>query len=306
MEIDRHPLVSEDEEINLSIIASFIEKHPEDAEKWLEHLNEAFTSERTYNMQRRRRTARVPLDENSIDQFIPTGEPNEQALDINSVCCKCNRTWETTQAHPTTTLLCGHKYHTICHALHQYNEDDLCCIDTCNFRTMPLIRAISRRQERNRADATTILIEAIKNNPAFIPDLKQVKKIISRATLCYNQYIRKEQIIKRNLVKRHIFSIRQLQSDMNNTAKSLNTTVEYKQLKSSIQAYIKFNRTVMQKYHVSMRDLRKHNLIKSFNWRVRSLLENHQRINQSGWRFRVSIMPGSNKWDGYNSEQEEI
>ena len=48
------------------------------------------------------------------------------------------------------------------------------------------------------------------------------------------------------------------------------------------------------------------------DWRVRSVLERHGRINAGRYRFGIRIYPGSKKWtvddsdQEYDSEEEEV
>jgi hypothetical protein len=118
-------LEPEDTFISLTTLEKYIEKYPEDAEKWREFLD---MKDETHMGPRDHIYSRAPgepptaeLLEPHVNIITPTTEsPVEHYKDG---CLLCKKTWASTDGVPTTTLICGHAYHTICYMYKYYAYD---------------------------------------------------------------------------------------------------------------------------------------------------------------------------------------
>jgi hypothetical protein len=288
------------EHFNLTVLEEYIEEHPEDAAKWLE-----FLEKKDEKLLEFTRTHSRTVPTNTIVTPDP-GEVLECNLpaDYENVCIKCKRTWASTPEHLTLTLLCGHKYHTACWVLHAYEDTDHCLFEGCGQSTYGYIRDLSRRRERMRVDTVSVLTNAVCNKREFKFDIKKLKRQISSCVKSFKKVKEKEKEAKNNLMKKHIFSIRQIQSDMNDTVRSVSKSTERNECFKDVRAYRRIEREIFTKYHLSLRDLVRRKIIRRMDWRVRSVLERHGRINAGRYRFGIRIYPGSKKWNVESDEED--
>jgi hypothetical protein len=293
------------EHFNLTVLEEYIEEHPEDAEKWL-----AFLENKDEKLLESIRSVRNPPSNTMVTPDL--GEDLECNLpaDYENVCIKCKRTWDSTPQHLTTTLLCGHKYHTACWFLHSYEDTDHCIFEGCGQSTYGYMRDLCRRRERMRVDTVSVLTDAVCSKREFKFDIKKMKRQISNCIKSFRKIKIKEKEGRRNLMKKHIFSIRQIQSDMNDVVKDISKSAETSQCLKEVKAYRRIERDVFRKYHLSLRDLIRKKIIRRIDWRVRSILERHGRISAGRYRFGIRIYPGSKKWnvesdEEYDTDSEE-
>lgn len=285
------------EHFNLTVLEEYIEEHPEDAEKWLEFLqtkDEKFLD----NIRNRMRTNIIVTPE--IGEDLECNLPP----DYENVCIKCKRTWASTPEHLTTSLLCGHKYHTACWFLHAYEDSENCIFEGCGQSTYGYVRDLCRRRERMRVDTVSVLTEAVCSKREFKFDIKKMKRQISKCIKSFRRITLKEKENRGNLMKKHIFSIRQIQSDMNDAVRDWSKSAERVECFKEVRAYRRIERDIFTKYHLSLRDLIRKRIIRRMDWRVRSVLERHGRINAGRYRFGIRIYPGSKKWTVDDSDQE--
>jgi hypothetical protein len=287
------------EYFNLTVLEQYIEQHPEDADKWLVFLEKKDDKLLDFTKKRMRSPPSNTMVTPELDEDLECNLP----ADYENVCIKCKRTWASTPEHFTTTLLCGHKYHTACWCLHTYEDTDNCIFEGCGQSTYGYIRDLSRRRERMRVDTVSVLTEALSSKRGFKFDIMKMKRQIRNCTITFKKFKEKEKLERNIMMKKHIFSIRQIQSDMNNAIKGLSKSAERKVCFKEIQAYRRIEREIFRKYHLSLRDLLRKKIIKNMDWRVRSMLERHARINSWGYRFGIRIYPGSKKWTLPESEE---
>jgi hypothetical protein len=155
-----------------------------------------------------------------------------------------------------------------------------------------------------RVDTISVLTDAVCSKREFKFDIKRLKRHISSCMKSFKKVRSKEKEEKKNLMKKHIFSIRQIQCDMNATVKGLNTSNERNECYKDVRAYRRVEREIFTKYHLSLRDLVRRKIIRRMDWRVRSVLERHGRINAGRFRFGIRIYPGSKKWNVESDEEE--
>jgi hypothetical protein len=288
------------EQFNLTMLEEYIEEHPEDAEKWLKFLEKSDDKLLYFT---RVRMANPPSNTLVIPDMGEDLECNLPA-DFENVCIKCKRTWASTPEHLTTTLLCGHKYHTACWFLHAFEDTDHCIFEGCNQSTYGYIRDISRRRERMRVDTVSVLTDAVCNKREFKFDIKKMKRQISNCTKAFRLVNKKQKSEKNEMMKKHIFSIRQIQTDMNAAVNNLTNSEETSNCMKEVKAYRRIERDIFRKYHLSLRDLMRKKIVKRMDWRVRSVLERHRRILPYNYKFGVRIYPGSKKWTVDDSDEE--
>ena len=290
------------EHFNLTVLEEYIEEHPEDAEKWLDFLEKK--DEKLLEFSRTNRK-NAPINTIITPDLGEDLECNLPA-DYENVCIKCKRTWTSTPEHLTTTLLCGHKYHTACWGLHSYEDTDNCIFEGCGQSTYGYIRDLCRRRERMRVDTISILTEAVSSKREFKLDIKKMKRQINSCIVSFRKFKEKETLERNTMLKKHIFSIRQIQTDMNTAVKGLSKSAERNKCFKEVKAYRRIERDVFRKYHLSLRDLLRKKIIRSMDWRVRSVLERHNRINSMGYRFGIRIYPGSKKWNIESEDDTDI
>jgi hypothetical protein len=287
------------EHFNLTILEEYIEEYPEDAEKWLEFLqkkDEKILETGIQNTRQPSNTMVTPDIGEDLECNLPA--------DFENVCIKCKRTWASTPEHLTTTLLCGHKYHTACWFLHSYEDTDHCIFEGCGQSTYGYIRELCRRRERMRVDTVSVLTDAVCSRREFKFDIKKMKRQISNCTKAFRLVNKKQQSEKNELMKKHIFTIRQIQTDMNTAVKNLSTSQEATNCTKEVKAYRRIERDIFRKYHLSLRDLMRKKIVKRMDWRVRSVLERHRRILPYNYKFGIRVYPGSKKWTVPDSEDE--
>lgn len=283
------------EHFNLTTLESYIEEHPEDAEKWLEFLQEK--DKLQYIRPTRDANTMITLD---VGEDLECNLPS----DFENVCIKCKRTWATTCEHPTTTLLCGHKYHTTCWFLNAYENSEECLFEGCGQSTYSHIREIARRRERMRVETLSVLTNTIYNKREFKFDIKKMKRQISSFSKVFKRIVLKQKEEKNKLMKKHIYSVRQIQSDMNETVSNLSKSEEQRDCLKQLRSYRRIEREIFRKYHLSLRDIIRRKLIKSMSWRMRSILERHGRMFIHRYKFGIRIYPGSKKWDLHDDSED--
>jgi len=285
-------LEPEDAFISLSTLEAYIEKHPEDAEKWLDFLPTAFKLAMTPRQTIYARSSRDPpaaeLLEPHINIITPNTEtPIEHYLDG---CLVCKKTWASTDGVPTTTLICGHTYHTVCY-MYQYYENDAtrCIVNNCDIDTWDYIRTIYRNKRSRKNRAENLLLNSFKRRADFKQDITHLKGYISEFNKAQGRIEGLIKNARRDLIHKHIFSINHLQGDMNTTVKDLQETQEMLNYKLSIQKFRKHAATIFRKYHTSFRELHVNGIIKC-SWRARGVLERHRALGF--YKLGCRIYPG--------------
>uniref|UniRef100_A0A6C0K721 Uncharacterized protein n=1 Tax=viral metagenome TaxID=1070528 RepID=A0A6C0K721_9ZZZZ len=308
---DTHPLVANDEEYNLDLIISFIEKHPEDADKWLDHLKPIFETETLWKTHRGERLSEEELENQVQRHYIE--ENNRSENDDNMItnefgCLRCNKRWDSTTEHPTMTLLCGHKMHTVCYLMGQYYDDTARCSHPgCDHNPWDIIRKISRRRDRVREETRNTLTEIILNKQSFKNDLRTYKE-------CIKEYIKQASKIQKNInsikddtIKKHILSIRIIHDDLNNNIKRVRNSELMKNTKTALRNFRRVSNMFYRKYHLSMRDMIRRKIIRNMNWKNRSVLERHNNIlTMRYYRFGIRILPGKSSWSKYMDDHSDF
>ena len=281
-------LEPEDTFITLSTLEKYIEKYPEDAEKWVEFIGDINVRPRNTVIKPRDLPA-AALVEPHANIITPTTEsPIEHYKDG---CLLCKKTWASTDGVPTLTLICGHAYHTICYMYQYYAYDaPQCLVQDCDIDTWAYIRTIykNRRDRKNKAE--NILLESFKKRMDFKRDIKLLKQDISEFTRAQGTMERLLTNARDDLFHKHLYSINHLRKDMNTTVKDLKETEEMLGYKKSIQKFRKHAAGIFRKYHTSFRELHIHGIIKC-SWRVRGVLERHR--NFGFYKLGCRVYPGT-------------
>lgn len=285
-------LEPEDTFVSLSTLEKFIEKYPEDAEKWLEFLSENYRKSvaprsNIYTASRREQPT-AELIEPHANIITPNTEtPVEHYTDG---CLLCKKTWTSTDGVPTIKLICGHSYHTVCY-MYQYYENDVpaCLVQDCNIDTWSYIRAIYRNKRDRRNKAENILLQSFKKRIDFKHDIAQLKHAVSEFNKAQGTIEGLIQNARRDLIHKHLFSINYLQKDMNTSVKELQESEEMLNYRASIRKFRKYAAGIFRKYHTSFRELNTNGILKS-SWKTRGVLERHRKL--SFYKLSCRIYPG--------------
>jgi hypothetical protein len=297
---ETHPLISNNEELNLEILISFIEKHPEDAEKWLEHLDPIFNPAPISYL---KRNNDIALTEEQVNRNFFTEDTPAEVPRPDTGCSKCKRTWASTTEHPTMNLLCGHKFHTVCYLMAQYEDDaGRCSVEGCNYDSWGIIRRICRKRERLREEARNTFLRPLDNNEEFKRDVAKMSQYVKDYKTARGKLEVRLKNVRTDVVKKHIFAIRQIHGDLNDSVKRLKESESMKNTLSALRKFRVFSRSFHRKYHLSLRDLIRRNYIKDISWNHRSVLERHHGIMRTTYRFQIRINPGRQLWSRYHED----
>jgi len=285
----------ENEIIQLPTLERYIEKYPEDAEKWLEFIKEDVGIENPENPEIVRQ--RGPLDDDLLKfykEFHNTRADNP--IDNHSDgCLFCKKSWESTVDIPKSTLLCGHSYHTICTFIDQYADDRIICpVEGCTVNSWDYVRTIIRDKEVTVRRAENILLDSYVKRHDFKEDLKELKGAIRGVSSSHNSVLKLAANKKNELIHRHIFAINQIQREINDSVTLVRNSEEMKLYNTKIKNYRKKASSMFRKYHVSFRDLYRRELIRA-PWRLRWVLERH-RSPFSFYRFGFRLRVGKKIW----------
>ena len=279
--------------MSLSVLEEYIEKHPEDVEKWVEHLGPKLGLNNTKTNLRRRQNNNEP-----VNTIIPVIESDleEMPTDHTSACMKCKRTWDSTAVHPKTTLLCGHSYHTQCFFMMNYGDLDVCVHDGCNYSIWEHVRQIYDKNVELRRDTTQLLIDTLKKDPEFNNSIKGMQQYIKQTRTYTNLFKRNVSVLKRDIIKKHKYNIQAIQNDMNATVKLARTHPRLSEARKMVSKYRRFERLFQDKYHLSLHDLVHNRVIRRPAWDVMHILNRHGSFMPHNYRFGIRIRPGRNTW----------
>ena len=283
-----HELQNKDQLINFSVLESYLEKHPEDVTKWIEHLEPILHPPSRYSEE-------MLIPEDVIQQYIIKRE-NEEPVDTELFCKLCNNEFCKTQEHPTVTILCKHTFHTMCYTKYQSMYDGTCC-PTCKseINIWHVARDIIRREAQGKQTIADKLFEKYKLIPEFKSELSQLK---SQVSLMYTARVKLQQRhveLKKALLEKHSYYLHGLQQDINMHRTQLQQSDEYKNCKSSLLKYRKIENSIYRKYNLTLSDLIKSNAIRRMNWKLRMILQRHRPMHQY-LNCAIRIKPGSKKW----------
>jgi len=279
-------LEPENEFISFSKLESYIEKYPEDAEKWLEFI-------KIPEIKHDYRRNEVDQDILETQRNVIQKETNSPIDNFNDGCLYCKKSWESTESVPTTTLICGHRFHTLCYMYEHYSNDTpLCIIEGCNIDTWAYVREIYRSKKEKKKRVENILLTTYRKRADFKLDLLELKKYISHFNASYRRMYGLVLNGRRDLLHKHLHSLHHLQEDMNDSVNTIQSSEESMHYKLSIKKYRKHAAYIFRKYHVSFRDLYNAGLIKS-SWQTRFILERHRKFSFS--KLNIRLYPGGKK-----------
>ena len=292
--------------ISVDTLSEYIERYPEDAEKWLEFIRDPVDEEDDkirriiyINNEINEDLYKLNSDLHNIESDVPIKHHNDG-------CLFCKKPWFSTDGVPTTTLICGHKFHTVCFMIDQYNGDMArCIVEDCDISTWDYVRKIVRSKEKLKEKPENILLSAYQKRADFKKDIKEMKENISSVTAAHNKVSSIISSAKKDFVHKHIYTINQLQNDINENVKYVKESEEMNRYKNSVKTYRKKANHVFRKYHISFRELREKRIIKT-SWRLRWVLERH-RSAFTYYKMGVRIYPGKKTWrDTLDEDDEEV
>jgi hypothetical protein len=279
----------ENEIIQLPTLERYIEKYPEDAEKWLEFIKE----DELPNIQTTlRRTPPVALEDDLLKfykEFHNTRADNPISSHTDG-CLLCKKSWESTQDIPRSTLLCGHSYHTICSCIDQYDDDRvICSVEGCTINSWDYVRNIIRTKEVTVTRAENILLDSYVKRKDFKQELKGLKGAMKQVVGAHKLVLKLSQDKKKELLHKHIFTVNQIQRDINDSVTDIRNSQQMNEYKNKIKNYRKTAGSMFRKYHVGFRDLYRRGLLRC-SWKIRWVLERHRNpfsFYRHGFRLRV-------------------
>jgi hypothetical protein len=277
-----------------SILEKYIEKYPEDVEKFVEYIkgNELTTYDTRYTYHR----GQGEKDENIIKKYqnFYITKPQNPVNNHKDGCLLCKKSWESTPEYVKSTLLCGHTYHTFCTDLQMYNTDHMrCIVDGCEINSWQHIRKIVREKELLKEGVENILINSYKKRLDFRKNLIDLNACIRNTVKSHRAIDGLIRTKKNEMLHKHIHNINQIQLDINNEVKNIKSSEEVAEYKANIRKYRKSARVIFSKYHLSFRELHARRLVKC-PWRTRYILERHR---ANTYKFGFKIRAGKKKWD---------
>ena len=302
-------IVPKNEFISLDTLETYIERYPEDTEKWLEFIRGP-EDEEVAKIRRRQLYIDNELNQdiyklNSDLHNVASEVPIEH---YNDGCLFCKKSWTSTERVPTTTLICGHKFHTLCSMIDQYNNDTArCIVDDCDIDTWDYVRKIVRSKEKLKAKSENILLEAIEKRKDFKESLKDLKQQVSNVTSNYNAVRGMIAGGRKEFIHKHLYSINQIQNDLNDGVKYIRESEKMHKYKESVRNYRKKASLLFRKYHMSFRELSQRGHLRT-SWHIRHLLERHG-SPFSYYRMGIRMYPGKKIWkdtlEQSDTEEEE-
>jgi len=299
-------IVPKNEFISLNTLETYIEKYPEDAEKWVEFIQPLEDQDKT--KLRRTRYIRDDLNEDlyKLNSDLHNIESDAPIEHYNDGCLFCKKSWSATDGVPTTTMICGHKFHTICSMIDQYNGDiTRCIVEDCDINTWDYVRKIVRSKEKVKEKVENILLSAYQKRDDFKKDIRELKKDISLVTSAHNKVGSMITNAKKDFVHKHLYTINQLQNDINENVKYVKESEEMNTYKNAVKGYRKKASYIFRKYHMSFRELRERGILRT-SWRLRWILERH-RSAFTYYKMGLRVYPGKKTWrDTLDEDDEEI
>jgi hypothetical protein len=285
-------IIPENEFISMNTLERYIEKHPEDAEKWYEFVNEKIPDNIRRFRYRDSNNESTIQDLREIYLLAPVN-PVESHIDG---CLVCRHSWDSSKVAPTTTLLCGHTYHTVCQCIRQYQDMDRfdCLVDGCTLNTWSYVRKLVQVKEVREEQVENLLIDTYKQRKDFKEDIKELKSYISAANLKYNKVQSLISLGKKTVIHKHLYSINNIHRDMKEAVDAIKNGEDMHNYKSAVSKYRKKAYDIFRKYHVSSRELRQKHIIR-YGWRMQRVLERHG-IGHSFYKFGIRIYPNKKEF----------
>ena len=252
-------------------------------------------------------TTRDTIVSTVLDEYFASGPPNLTGEDGHDLTCSlCQRSYESTAGYPTQTLICGHRYHTVCYYIFQDYELRACPKETCEFPIWETLRNVNKKIEQRHVDQVDEFLEETIRSSEFKKELKAFKASIRGVTRSHAIMQNKYKTAYDQFIHTHLYTINQLQSDLTRAISNVKTTDEIKQYKKALAIYRKSERTMFRKYNVSFRDLRRRNIV-NVSWKLRWVLERH-RASLSIWKYILKIKPDGKLFTDpiRNEEAQEV
>jgi len=287
-------LIPIEDMFKLDVLETYLEKYPEDVGKWIEHLGEKM--ELIHRKQLYRKPSEDDIPKNVLMPEIDSELPENVLVNPESGCIQCKRTWESTAIYPTTTLLCGHKYHTECYFWLSYHDHDRCIYDGCNYAIWDHVRDVERKRKSSKTDTTAVLLNAVRKTTDFKKDIKVFNSYIRMVSNNIALFNKAQTRIKRELVERNKYNLQLIQNDLNQSVREVKNMPEFSETKKIVNRFRKFERGFYHKYHLDLRDLIIHKMVNSMAWKTRYILQRHGTLSPTRYKFGIRIYPGSKSW----------
>jgi hypothetical protein len=281
-------LPRENEYITKTMLVQFLDKYPEDSCKWFDFLNseryEVGYSETSTSLEDRERI--------NILYNTPCDKPIDNVADG---CLLCKKSWLSTQGTPTMTHICGHTYHTICVYIdHIKNDTPSCIVEGCDIHSWDYANNIVNSKNIIKDDTENILFDSYQKRKDFKQDIKDLKSHVSSILAAYNKVNSLMSLARKELIHKHIYTINQIQEDLNATVKTVKQSESMNRYNTLIRQYRKKASYIFRKYHLSFRNLLRRRII-NVPWNIRRVLERHL-SPFSRYKLSLRIKPGLKRW----------
>lgn len=300
------------------LLATYLEHHPEDLEKWqgflfaekdedkpspisrnsianlvnvmLEHMpeeDELPPQNEVVNL------ATIEVPQTGIDKSLPLDWITRDGQTVRveesdpALCNLCRQPYKESQA--TTTLLCGHKYHSQCWFCYE-EHSSWCNVRQCHKSSIHIMSDLLEKKNKVKGDATKTIIRNLKKKKEFQTDLKNLKtycRDITRAKNMIDCAIKGE---RADIIQKHSDSLNAIQKDLNDATTKVMRSDETALYRKAIRLAKKEANTINRKYHLDLRDLINHNLLK-ISWAVRYTVQHH-RSYFSTYKLGIRMYPG--------------
>lgn len=296
--------------VPLNTIERFIEQHPEDSEKWLDFLRNPANS-KPLPVRRRNRNDTDVSDPALLTQYHNIYNDIDEINNNNVIgCIFCKKPWSATQTMPTISLICGHKFHTVCYYMREYDTDDShsCFVEGCEVNTFNYAISMVKSRRKVRRTVEDNLMDSIIVKPEFKVDLKELKLHTSKINKSINSVTKLISRGRKDILRKYLFTIQHIQKDMDDKVKEIRESDAMKLYKAQISKSRSLLNRMFRKYHISFRDMRHRNLIGG-TWRIRYIMEYHRSWNNF-YKLGIRIKPGKHQWKepaaDSDVEEEEV
>jgi hypothetical protein len=306
------------------LLATYLEHHPEDLEKWqefllpkkdttkpvpisrnqiqnlvnviLEHMpeqDESSDSDHEVPQNEMVNLATIEVPQTGVDKALPLdwitrdGDTNRVDNPDPALCNLCRQPYKESQA--TTTLLCGHKYHSQCWFLYE-EHSSWCNVRQCHKSSIHIMSDVFEKKNKVKGDVTKSLLRALKKKKEFQTDLKNLKtycRDVTRANNLIDCAIKGE---RADIIEKYSDTLNAIQKDMNDASVKVMKSEETAMYRKAIRLAKKEVNNIFRKYHLDLRDLINNNLLK-ISWAVRYTVQHHRNYF-STYKMGIRLYPG--------------
>jgi hypothetical protein len=281
-----------DEIITMKVLERYISKYPEDAYKWMEFIRE--TDDTTSYLSHRANYISLKHTPNEFVELNQLPDKATSPVDSHELGCQiCKHSWKTSASMVTTTLLCGHTYHTVCIIHRMYINDDSIC-GVCGLDTWNIIRKILTDRDNKVKSVEQLLFNHIMKMNKSNSSIKQIKKEICNVKKAAKDLDTIAKKLNQGIIHKHIYSLNHIQIDTNIAKRKFKESRAYTNYVQCVRRYRKIEKHIFRTYNITMRDLINNQILK-IPWRLRRILL-YRGLPIYNTYNRIRIAPGKKVW----------